>query len=217
MNKHNWIITLVLLVLAGCTAAEDGKDALTQSKDNKHFYNKQFDLSVEKPEGWYSQSAQEALLLQTQGSAAMSGEDKNLKAVLDASVKSTLTLFSFFQVPPGTPGVNNPNVVSTAEYILAFPGIKSGCDYLASMKQLIERSQVQIQFDEGCHVRQVGESRFGVVNGQTLVGENTVVHQRFWACRKGDHAIGVVQTYYDDATEKATTDLINTIKVKCDA
>ena len=217
MNKNTWIITLALLALVGCKADDDGKDALTQSKDNKHFYNKQFDLSVEKPDGWYSQSAEEALMLQAQGSAALSGDDKNLKAVLDASVKGTLTLFSFFQVPPGTPGINNPSVMSTAEYILAYPGIKTGCDYLESMKQLIARSQMQMQFEEGCNTEKLGSSAFGVVNATTLVGGDMLVKQRYWACRKGDHALGMVQTFYDEATEKSTTDFIKTMKVQCDS
>lgn len=217
MNKNKWFIAIALVLLAGCKGAEDDKQALTQSTDNKHFNNTQFGLTVEKPDSWYSQSVEEALMLQAQGSAAMSGDDKNMKALLDASVKSTLTLFSFFQVPPGTPGVNNPSVISTAEYILAYPGIKTGCDYLASMKQLIARSQVQMQFEEGCQTQTVGSSTFGVVNATTQVGPDMQVNQRYWACRKGDHAIGVVQTYYDEAGDKATTDIIKTIKVQCDS
>jgi hypothetical protein len=217
MNKNKWIIALTLVLLSGCKGAEDDKLALTQSTDNKHFTNAKFALSVEKPDNWYSQSVEEALMLQAQGSAAISGGDKNMKALLDASVKSTLTLFSFFQVPPGTPGVNNPSVISTAEYIMAYPGIKSGCDYLASMKQLIARSQVQMQFDEGCQTEKVGSSTFGFINATIQMGADAPVRQRYWACRKGDHAIGVVQTFYDEAGDNATTAVIKTIKVQCDS
>jgi hypothetical protein len=217
MHKNKWMIALVLLVLAGCKGTEDSKQALTQTKDNKHFTNQQFDLTVEKPEKWYTQSAEEALMLQAQGSTMLSGDDKNMKALLDASVKSTLTLFSFFELPPGTPDKNNPSVISTAEYILAYPGIKTGCDYLSSMKQLIARSQVQMQFDEGCQTEKLGGSTFGFVNATVAVGPDMLVHQRYWACRKGDHAIGVVQTFYDETSDKSTTDIIKTIQVKCDS
>jgi hypothetical protein len=139
-----------------------------------------------------------------------------MKALLDASMKSTLTLFSFFELPPGTPGKNNPSVMSTAEYILAYPGIKTGCDYLASMKQLIARSQMQMQFEESCQTEKLGSSTFGFVNASIEIGPDKVVRQRYWACRKGDHAIGVVQTYYDDASDKSTSEIIKTIQVQCD-
>jgi len=218
MNKNKWVMAVVLVFLLGCKAAEgDGKQALTQSADNKHFTNAQLGLSVDKPESWYSQSVEETLMLQAQGTRLLSGDDKNMKALLDASVKSTLNLFSFFELPPGTPGKQTPSVISTAEYIMAYPGIKTGCDYLASMQQLIANSQMQLQFEEGCQTERLGNSTFGFVNASALVTPGLQVHQRYWACRKGDHAIGVVQTFYDEAGDKATTDIIKTIKVQCDS
>lgn len=217
MNKNKWIIALTLVLLSGCKGGEDDKLALTQSTDNKHFTNAKFELSVEKPDGWYSQSAEEALMLQAQGSAALSGDDKNLKAQLDASVNTTLTLFSFFEFPPGTPGKYNSSVIATSENIIAFPGVKSGCDYLASMKQLIARSQMQMEFEEGCKTEKIGNSTFGFINGTMPMGLDKPVRQRYWSCRKGNHAIGVVQSFYDDAGDSATSAVIKTIKVQCDS
>jgi hypothetical protein len=216
MHNKKWMVMAALIVLIGCKGKDDGEAALTTSKDNLHFENRQFGLTVEKPSSWYSQSLQESLNLQSQGTEMMSGNDKNMKAMLNASLKGSLTLFSFFEVPPGTPGKLNPSVVSTAEYVVPYPGIKTGCDYLASVKQLIANSQVKMQFTEGCQTEKLGSSTFGMVESSLVLGKQDV-HQRYWACRKGDHVIGMVQTYYEAQSEADTTAIVKSIKVQCDS
>ena len=83
-------------------------------------------MTVEKPDGWYAQNEEEAVAVQKQGGKMLAGNDKNLKAVLDASQDTTSQLFGFFEVPPGTPGKLNPNVLSAAENIKAAPGVPGG-------------------------------------------------------------------------------------------
>jgi len=226
MNKIKVMLTVLLLALVGCKGASedvqaiandkhDATEALTKTTDNQHYHNEKFGLRVEKPEGWYSQSVEETMQLAARGNQIISGEDKNMKAAMEASLKSTLTLFSFFEFPPGTPGKTNPSVISLAEYIAAYPGIKEGCDYLANMKQVIQQSQMAMSFAEGCQKTKISTSTFGYIDASTQVG-NTLVRQRYLACKKGDHAIAIIQTFYDDQQEVSTTDVVKTMDVQCD-
>lgn len=226
MNKNKLTIVMMLLALAGCKggdndvealekAAESGPEALTVSTDDTHFYNKKFELRVEKPEGWYSQSVEDTMRMAAMGGEALSGGDVNMKAALDASLKGTLTLFSFFEFPPGTPGKANSSVVSLAEYIGAYPGIKNGCDYLNNMTQVMSQSQMQMTFGK-CQQDNISSSTFGYIDASMLVG-NQLVKQRYWACKKGEHAIAMVQTYYDETQKASTTGVIKAIDVQCDS
>jgi len=217
MIQKKLIVALMLGFIASTYAmAANESDALTQSSDDTHFYNKKFELRVQKPDGWYAQSVKETMLMAATGRDALSGDDANLKAALDASLKKTLTLFSFFEFPPGTPGKANSNVASAAEYIGAYPGIKNGCDYLANMQQLVKQSQMEMSFNGSCQQQKISTSTFGYVDASIQVGKRAV-KQRYWACKKGDHAITLVQTYLNPQQEAATTALINTVKVQCDS
>jgi hypothetical protein len=71
----------------------------------------------------------------------MAGDDKNMKAMVNAAQQKTTPLFSFFEVPPGTPGKPNSNIIAIAEDIKGAPGVKTGCDYLTLAKNLSAKSQ----------------------------------------------------------------------------
>lgn len=226
MTKNTLMIAAMLLVLVGCkgegsdsetlaASSKSGPDALTQSTDGIHFHNKKFGLSIKKPESWYSQSVEETMRMAAMGGDALSGGDTNMKAALDASLKSTLTLFSFFEFPPGTPGKTNPSIISMAENVMAYPGVTNGCSYLANMKNIIKRSQMKMTFSE-CHQDTISASTFGYVDAETQIG-NAIVNQRYWACKKGGHAIAIIQTFYDEKQKSETTDLVKTIEVQCDS
>lgn len=227
MNKKNIILVVTLLTLAGCKGsgtddqlAESAKgsaaEALTISTDNVHFHNKKFGLSIKKPESWYAQNVEEAMQLSARGAQVISGDDKNLKAALEASLEASLPLFGFFEFPPGTPGKPNSNVGGVAENIAAFPGVKDGCDYLASMKQVIENSQMNMSFGDSCQKEKISGSTFGYMNASIQMG-NALINQRYWACKKGEHAIAIIQTFHNEEQEVATTDIIKTIDVQCDS
>jgi len=219
------ILSLLVLavVLPGAVLAEEAAklanekqyEALTRTDDNKHYYNQKFDLNVVKPDEWYAQSAKETMWLQMRGAKMAAGDDKNLDAALSAATKTTLPLFGFFKVPPGTPNTLNPNVIGAAEYVAAFPGIKTGCDYLENVKKVMGMTQMQITFDDKCMTESVSGSQFGYYNASMEVGGQTV-KQRYWACRQNAHAIFAVQTFFSEEGDALTRDVVESMQVKCD-
>lgn len=190
-------------------------EALTRTDDNKHYYNQKFDFHVAKPDEWYAQSAKETMLLQARGAKMAAGNDENLDAMLSAATKTTLPLFGFFKVPPGTPNTLNPNVIGAAEFIGAFPGIKTGCDYLENVKQVMNMTKMKITFNGTCEVENVSGTEFGYYDASLTVGEQ-VVNQRYWACRQNEHAIFAVQTFFDEESNAVTREIVQGMQVKCE-
>lgn len=195
------------------TAIEPKKDAspITVSTDEKTYTNEFFQLTVQKPEGWYAQTQEEAVATQRQGGKMLAGNDKNLKAMMDAAEDTTTQVFGFFEVPLGTPGKLNPNVLSAAENIKVAPGIKTGCDYIAATKEIIKKSQMNYQFDEKCETKTVNGTEFGVVNAKLTVGDQ-VVKQRYYSVIRGRHAISVIQTYFDAESEAKVNKVVESLK-----
>jgi rRNA maturation endonuclease Nob1 len=192
---------------------ETKKDAspVTKSTDNKTYTNEFFQMTVQKPEGWYAQNEEEAAAGQKEGGKMLAGNDKNLKAAMDAAQDTTSQLFGFFEVPRGTPGKLNPNVLSAAENIKAAPGVKTGCDYIALTKEIIKKSQVSYQFEEKCETKTVNGTEFGVINAQLTIGDQ-VVKQRYYAVIRGHHAISVIETFFDAASEAKVNKVVESLK-----
>jgi hypothetical protein len=185
----------------------------TASPDGKKYVNEFFNVTVEKPEGWYAQNTQESEALREKGGQMVAGDDKNMKAMVEASKQSTTPLFSFFEVAPGTPGKANPNVIGIAEDLKAAPGVKTGCDYLALAKQMAEKSQVKIEFSEKCESKNINGSEFNFMDAQIKMG-NQVIKQRYFARVQKEHALSMVQTFMDEESEAKVDKVIATLNIK---
>jgi hypothetical protein len=166
-----------------------------------------------KPNGWYAPTSEELLAAQKYTSNLLAGDNKTYKAILDTSLNSTITIFSFSEFPPGTPDKRNPGVSAVAENIKAFPGIKNGCDYLALSKETFKQSQIPIKFEDKCESRILNGTEFKMGNAQISLG-NQLVKQRYFLLVKDGYAIGVSLTYSDPQSEAKLNQIVNTIKIK---
>ncbi len=129
-------------------------------------------------------------------------------------LKSSLPLFGFFDAPPGTPGKNVISLVGMAENIAALPGIKNGCDYLSHVRTLLQNSAPQFSISEGCSQQTVNGSKLGMIVATTQVGKLTVT-QKYQACVKGEHAIGIVGSSFDAPGAAKIDAALQTLKVQC--
>ncbi len=74
------------------------------------------------------------------------GDNKNLKAALDASEVNVANLLVVSQYEYGAAVSYNPNFALVAENTARMPGIKSGSDYLFHARKLLEQSQVEYDY-----------------------------------------------------------------------
>ncbi|WP_017445558.1 hypothetical protein [Gayadomonas joobiniege] len=208
------------LTLAACdkaTAVNEKKaepSALTQTTDQIHYHNAFLNLSIEKPQSWFAQSPEDTMKMSQQGSEILSGDDKNMKAMVDQSLKTSLPVFAFFEYEPGTPGKLNANVLSMAENIELAPGVKTGCDYLYHTREILNKSQLQVMIDEGCEQTKFGDTSMGTMN-ITMTMNNLLVKQTYYACIKDKHAVTVIKTYFDDESKNKVDNILTTLQLDC--
>src|SRR5204863_6276705 len=99
------------------------------------YTNKYFEFTIAIPKDWQVQDNETQKELMNQGENLISGDDKNLKAMIDASELNTLNLISIFHYPVGAAVESNPSFISIAEKVEHYPGIKTGKDYLLNAKK----------------------------------------------------------------------------------
>ena len=229
MIARTLLLCAILLSLAACsdapstdtTPADTGtssdtgtsgtSDALTYSEDGRLYRNDRFGLQIEKPEDWFSQNAEDMIAMQQQ-SLALMGDD-NTRAMIRSALESTLPLFGFFAVPPGTPGKLNPNILGSAENIRLAPGITDGCDYLAHARQALRQMQVRYEIEEQCGQRDINGTAFDYFEAQAMFGPQ-MVRQRYLALVRDEHAIVVVQSFFDEESEALVEAVLATLTMQ---
>jgi hypothetical protein len=131
------VIGLALLPLCGCkkiVTAIETSEIDFGTITNSVYQNNYFGMSVTFPQGWSIQDQAEQRRLAATGGKIMYGSDPNKQAVLKASELQTVNMFAVFQYAIGSPVPFNPSIMSMAENVSEYPGIKNGGDYLYHVK-----------------------------------------------------------------------------------
>lgn len=179
-----------------------------------HTYtNDYFGLTVSIPEDWYIQSREEAAEIAKIGKAAVlgNGADPNLKSVVEATQATTLQLLSAFRHPPGTPGVSNSSVIVMAERVKHLPGIRSGAEYCAQLKQGLGMSALKSETDPVESGFKIGSLDAHCLPARMNVG-TIVVHQRYYATRYKDYVLALIVSYNSDEELKVAEKILADIK-----
>jgi hypothetical protein len=205
-----FLLAILPLWLLGCSGGEP-PSPLTVSDGGNRYRNDFFGVTVEKPEGWYAQDPEETIALQQRGTAVLAGGEEGRQALLESALQSSLPLFGFFAVAPGTPGVSNANVLGVAENLTPFPGVQSGCDYLHHVQRLLEQGELPYRFSDSCTTLQLDGRSLGLIEGRVSVGEVHIT-QRYYALIQRPYALAFVQTYYDEAGREKSAGIIDSLR-----
>ena len=208
-------ILMIGFLSAFLFSCSDGDKAImTYTKDEISYVNEYFDLNIVKPNGWYSQSAEDTIKQSQVGTSIISGDDESLKAVLEESLKTSIPLFAFYEYMPGTPGKTNANIIAIAENISLLPGIKSGCDYLYHARNLLVKSAYKPEVTETCKTISLNQSKLGYLD-VTMKISGIKIKQKYYACVQGEHVISTIQTYFDEASKAKVDDVMKTLELSC--
>ena len=189
------IIALAVL-LAGCgKKASDEIDFGTFN--NSVYHNNYFGMTVAIPSDWSMQDQAAQQRLMKLGNKLMSGDDKNLKAVMKASELQMVNLFAVFKYLQGSPVTFNPSILSIAENVRQWPGMKSGKDYHFQARKLLESSQVEMSFPKDIYTQQLGGIDFDVMETEMHV-RGLVVKQKYYATIMKGYALTLVVSFTTD-------------------
>ncbi len=213
-NQLAGLSLLLVLGLAGCGKGEP--EALTHATDDGLHTNDYFGLSVQKPETWYAQDFEEMMAMLQMGARAMSGEDENMRTMIEDALDKTLPLFAFYEAPPGTPSPFNANIQGIAENIGDYPGIESGCGYLANTMNLMEQSAIQVGASGECTTQTIAGTTMSTQPLRMQMGSMSI-RQRYYTCLNGEHAVGFIMTWVDEDQKRQLERILDTISLECDS
>ncbi|WP_078120293.1 hypothetical protein [Thiosocius teredinicola] len=209
-----FLMVLSAMLIVSCDQTDDRDAQVTKSVGSSQFENEYFDLKVSAPNDWYSQDPESTIAQTQKGANMMAGDDQNLKAVVDESLKSSIPLFAFYRYEPGTPGKLNANVIAVAERIDTMPGIKTGCDYLFHVRQLLEHSAVKVDILSDCETTTSGKATIG--HFFTRMNFNGVdVNQRINSCVSKQYALTFTESYFGDEDKAAVRQIMDSLDVAC--
>jgi hypothetical protein len=205
-------IIVLSTLLIGCNKkASDEIDFGTIN--NSVYTNNYFGMTVAIPSDWNVQDQAAQQQLMKVGGKLLSGEDKNLQAVLKASELQVVNLFAVFKYERGSPVTFNPSILSMAENVRQFPGIKIGKDYLFHTRKALESGQIQMSFPKDIYTQQLGGVGFDVMETETSV-RGMVIKQKYYAAIMKGYALGFVVSFTTDEEQTSLQKILDTVTFK---
>ena len=207
---------LLIVHLAACFIFPTGcREKASEEVDRGAFSgsvyrNNYFGMTITIPSDWSIQDSKSMQTLKDLGKKALDKDDKNLKAVMDASEFQTVNLFSVFQHPLGSPVPFNPNLICMAERVRHMPGIKRGKDYHFHTRKLLESSQMNVKFPEEIYTETFGDVEFDVLYSETSFGTMSVKQKQYGTIMKG-YVLLIVSTFANDDQETTLDEILKTL------
>lgn len=212
--KHMKLLAIVMLTAcfifsSGCQ--EKASEEVDRGAFSGHVYrNNYFGMTITIPPEWSIQDSKSMQTLKDLGKKVIDKDDKNLKAVMDASEFQTANLFAVFQQPLGSPVPFNPNLMCMAERVRHMPGIKRGKDYHFHIRKLLESSQMNVKFPEEIYTETFGGVEFDVLYSETSFGTMLVKQKQHGTVMKG-YVLLIVSTFANDDQEATLDEILKTL------
>lgn len=174
------------------------------------YRNNYFGMTITIPSDWSIQDTKSMQTLKDLGKKLIDKDDKNIKAVMDAAELQTVSLFSVFQLPLGSPVDFNPNLMCMAERVRHMPGIKRGKDYHFHTRKLLESSRMGVQFPKEIYTETLGGAEFDVLYSETLF-DNILVKQKQYATVMKGYVLLIISTFADYDQEATLNEILKTL------
>lgn len=223
MNKKNKVILLTIAVMllvisTGCFSgmtSTPGKPSKPQvldagKIDGLLYKNDYFGLTMNIPENWSIQNEEAKNEMKESGKNLMENGDDAKKAGVDRSIERSVSMLAASKYPLGTPDKVNAHLLVMAEKVSAFPGIKTGKDYLLNAKKLMEGSKVKFAFKE-ITSEKIDGFDFDVLECTVKV-QGQQVTQKYYATILREYALVFNITYTSQDDSNTLNKAIGTVK-----
>lgn len=211
---RTWKIWVLLIVFAGSLSACSSKKEQAVNfghYEDGAYTNSYFGIRVPLPETWYVMDDESRLALMQQGSKIVSGDNKNLKAVMDAADLNSMNLLTAYAHPPGSAVETNPSIIVVAEKIGHLPGIKRGSDYHYHTKKLMAQSPLSVSYPNEIYEKSLGGVSFDVMDINYNVPQGSNFQKQYCTTMK-NYALAIIITYQDDEGLQRLDDILAAIE-----
>ena len=206
-----WAVVMVMAAaLSGCSSKKEEAVNFGQYTDGV-YTNSYFGVRVPLPDAWFVMDDEARLALMQQGSKIVAGDNKNLKAVMDASDLNSMNLLTAYEHPPGSSVETNPSIIMVVEKIGHLPGIKRGSDYHYHTKKLMEQSALSVRFPNEIYEASIGGVPFDVLDIEYNVPQGQNLQKQYCTTMK-KYALSIIITYQDDEGLQRLNDILSAIE-----
>jgi hypothetical protein len=178
---------------------EDAKPAETKAanpdvgkSEAGKYTNDYFGFSMTFPAQWAIAPKETAEELQSQGSDIVAGDDPTMQAAVEAAEKNSYQLLMISEKPVGAPVAEfNANLIVMAEKVSHLPGLTSGADYLASVSNLLQQTELPYQPVGEIQEVEIGGRKFHRADF-SLATNGVEVKQSYFATIDKGYALGFI-------------------------
>lgn len=199
------------VVVASCNPSVKSNHFDYGHVENDKYINAFFGLELAIPEDWVVQSKEQTEEITNLGKDIMAGDDKNLKAVLDASEINSANLLTVFNHEVGAAVDYNPSFMLVAENLKNAPGIKTGGDYLFQTRKLLENSQMEFgHIDEEFAREVINNVEFDTMNC-TINYMGFVIHQKYYSTIQNGFCLSVLISFVEEHQKTDLVEVVNSL------
>lgn len=210
--KVNLIGFLILtLIMASCNTNEKAKNFDYGHTENNKYLNSFFGLEIILPDNWIVQTKEQTENLSKMGKEIVAGDNKNLKAVINASEVNSANLLAVFQYEVGSPVDYNPSFVLVTENLKNSPGTKTGSDYLFQVRKLLKQSQVQYSYIDD-------EFKKEIINNQEFYTMNCsidymgyTINQVYYSMIKDGFCLSAIISFINNEQKNNLQKIVNSM------
>lgn len=206
-------LTLILFV-SSCTQNVKPKKFDYGHIENNKYLNSFFGLELTFPEDWIVQTKEQTDNISKMGKDLIAGDNKNLKAVINASEVNSANLLAIFQYEVGAAVDYNPSFMLVAESLKNAPGIKTASDYLFQVRKLLKQSQFQYSNIDD-------EFKKEIINNQEFYSMNCSIDNLgykinlvYYSTIKDGFCLGAIISFINDEQKNSLVKVINSMKFK---
>ena len=208
------IYLIITITILGCTSQEKNlpKEFDFGKTESGLYTNDFFNMEIYFNPNWIIQDKQQMNNLIEAGGELATGDDKNLKAIVKASLVNTAYLLTIFKYEVGSAVEFNPSFMVIAENTKSYPGIKNGKDYLFHAKKLLEQTQMEYYFEKDVFEKTIGKSMFHVMEAKLNYMNNTIIQEYITTVTNG-FSLSYVVSYTTEEERSELYEIIDKIKM----
>jgi hypothetical protein len=210
--KLNLIGLLILtLVMTGCNQTGKLKNFDYGHTEKNKYYNSFFGLDLTLPDNWIVQTKEQTENLTKMGKDLVAGDDKNFKALINASEVNSANLLALFQYEVGAAVEYNPSFMLVAENLKSAPGIKTGSDYLFQSRKLLKQSQIQYSYIDDEFTKEVINNQEFYVMNCSIDYMGYKINQVYYSTLKDGFCLSAIISFINDEQKNNLEKILNSM------
>ena len=212
-KKRLWLFAIAVWLLSGVLIfACNDKNAIDFGTYNAGSYsNSFFDLMLNIPDSWHVLDLDSRLEIMKRGNEIVAGNNKSLKAAINAADLQSINLLTAYEHPPGAAVTTNPGIMLIAEKVAHAPGIKRGSDYHYHAKKLMKMSRMKVSYPQEIYEKTIDGVLFDIMETEITLGPGVIIRQKQYATIMKGYALMLALTYQDESGLSQLEEIVKTL------